>query len=86
MGGADLVGSLMKKKATRRRWFTFTAGDVVVFMMARNRRAMEKMARRKPPDSWSRAAKRILRRLDRNGLAVSWVVRALKRQGSFRGR
>jgi hypothetical protein len=68
----------MKGDAVR-RFFVFTPGDVVVFTLARTRRQMEALAKRKPEDSWSRAARRILRRLDRNGLRVSDVARELRR-------
>jgi hypothetical protein len=46
-------------------------------MVASNRRAMEAMSRRKPEDSWSRAARRILRRLDRWGIRVADAARVL---------
>jgi hypothetical protein len=53
----------------------FCRGDCVVLWMAPNKKALQAMARRKPPDSWSRAAKRILKRLDGWGLGVAEVAR-----------
>lgn len=56
----------------------FVPGDVVVLTLAPTKRALQRMARRKPPDSWSRAAKRILKRLDRWGVQVADVAREIR--------
>ena len=58
--------------------FRFVAGDVVVLMVARNKRGLQQMARRDPPDSWSRAAARILARCERNGIPVAWAAKKLE--------
>ncbi|HEX9641225.1 MAG TPA: hypothetical protein VGB13_07920 [Candidatus Krumholzibacteria bacterium] len=61
--------------ATKR--LRFVPGDVVVFMIARNRKAMLALSRRK--DSWGSAARRILKRLDRHGFSVAEVAKALNK-------
>jgi len=55
----------------------FVPGDVVVFMLARNKKAMVAMSRRE--DSWGRAARRILKRLDRHGFGVAEVAKSIAR-------
>ena len=69
----------MKARPGRFR-FRITPGDQVVLTVSPTKRALQAMARRNPPDTWSRAARRILARFERHGFGVAEVRRALARK------